>query len=232
MSINYYLGQLIGRFGYSVVRTHRLPTSTLNMLKHFMEYAMEKHAVDNEFVILQIGAFDGSYMDALSEILAKSGHYRAILVEPQPTPFKKLQQKYSNRSDIVTVNAAISDSTGIATLYVDKAQSTPLASLNRDHARHLNRGKPLKVPCMTLSDLAVSVGVTRLDAVIVDAEGYDLKILQLLFETTSFRPMVIQCEFFSLNSHDRQRLATLLSDYGYKYVDVGIDTLALSRDFI
>lgn len=54
---------------------------------------------DGPLRIVQVGAFDGSANDRLVDVLARFG-CEAVLIEPQPGPFRKLAALHSRRKNV------------------------------------------------------------------------------------------------------------------------------------
>ena len=58
-------------------------------------------------VVVQIGANDGVMCDPLRKYLLRPNNYKAILIEPLPYYFQKLNNIYKNRDDILLLNKAV-----------------------------------------------------------------------------------------------------------------------------
>ncbi|MDH5377404.1 MAG: hypothetical protein OEX00_03675, partial [Gammaproteobacteria bacterium] len=85
-----------------------------------------------------------------------------------------------------------------------------------------------KVPVITLKMLLDKWGVDQIDVLVVDAEGYDWKIVTQAIEM-GLRPEVILFEHSNLNPEEKSDVFRLLES-DYHVDDVGIDFLCMSRE--
>ncbi len=82
-----------------------------------------------------------------------------------------------------------------------------------------------QVRCDTLANLLERQGVSKIDVLQIDVEGFDYHVLkQVDFER--YRPAIIRMEWYNL-PQDEQRLSrALLQRWGYRTAEVGADLLA------
>ena len=194
-----------------------------------------------DFVVVQIGANDGSSDDPAGEIIRRRG-LRAILVEPIVPMFRKLTEYYAGFPNVICENCAIAREDGTMTLYTVRPDAslppyvTRLASFDR-RVILKQRGtiptigkfiEPLTVPAMRLETLLRKHDVRRLDWLQLDTEGFDFEILKMLWETP-FRPAVIGFESLHLSRPDKIACAAMLRREGYRYVTVDRDTVAIKQ---
>jgi FkbM family methyltransferase len=82
-----------------------------------------------------------------------------------------------------------------------------------------------RVPCITLHQLLERHGLSRLDLLQIDAEGYDYAILRTL-DLARIRPRFINYERVLLQD-DEAACRTMLVEAGYRLYDWGQDTLCV-----
>jgi FkbM family methyltransferase len=188
---------------------------------------------------VQIGANDGIIHDPIHQVVETCG-WSGVLVEPLPVFFEKLVANYAGVPNLEFENAAIGTTDGTATIYsVDPRPGDPywvelLSSFNRDVI--LSQGEVLpdvehrlievEVKTTTLASLVTGHGLTTIDLLHVDAEGYDFEILKQIDFSALWAPSFI---IFEREHFDREmyRQATrMLRKAGYRCVDVWPDTLA------
>jgi FkbM family methyltransferase len=192
-----------------------------------------------DFVVVQIGANDGSSDDPAGEIIRRR-RLRAVLVEPIVPMYRKLTEYYADFPNVVCENCAIAREDGTMTLYTVRPDAslppyvTRLASFDR-RVILKQRGtiptiakfiEPVTVPAMRLETLLRKHEIGRLDWLQLDTEGFDFEILKMLWETP-FRPTVIGFESLHLSRADKIACAAMLRREGYRYVTVDRDTVAI-----
>jgi len=190
--------------------------------------------------IVQVGACDGCTNDPVFDHVAK-GSARAILIEPNPFAFERLQKNYGNHKNVTLVQAAIGEQDGEAQLYRIKNSgrkaaegdlSLQLASFYREHLeRHGIKPEEIEritVQCRSLSSLVDELALTTIDLLQIDAEGFDATVVRMAL-SMPVRPNCINFEHRHLKPADRRPLFDLLkaSDYLLGYDEWNI--LALQR---
>ena len=162
-----------------------------NLNLEFDDFLELQYARSRNFVALVVGAFDGVENDPTSEFIRKR-RCGAILVEPQPGPFKRLRENMSEHNNIILINAAIDEVSGFRDIYcvspgTDELPSwtEQLASFRREHIlNHEDRAPGVskhlmmcKVPTVSFEDLLDRYRVESLDVLQIDAEGMDAQLL-------------------------------------------------------
>jgi FkbM family methyltransferase len=180
--------------------------------------------------VVQIGANDGTAGDPLVEGFRKS-RWSGLLVEPVPHLYELLVARYRDRPEVQTERAAISTRDGEAPLY--RLRTVPgqtpewfnqLATLDREvllkHRSSIPEIDSLlieeRVPTVRLDTLLARHGISRIDLLVIDAEGYDLEILRTL-DLTRFRPTLLMFEHQHLSENDKQASFALLRTAGYDF---------------
>jgi len=161
---------------------------------------------------LDIGANIGAY--ALFVAAFAGPRARLLAVEPQPDVFDRLTYNIGQNpfGTVKAVACAVADKAGELTLFVDPR--------NRGESSlkivGTNEGAQIRVPAVTLLDLARSEGITRIDAIKLDVEGAEDLILEPFFRTApaSLHPRLLLVE----NGTDQWQidLPALLQANGYR----------------
>ena len=204
---------------------------------------------DNIFCI-QVGSNDGFQHDPLCKFI-KRDDWHGLLLEPQPSAFKKLQYIYQNDS-VTPINRALDQEDKQRKLFrvafSDARWATGLSSFNRSQlvamvesghiARQCNKyGIPMPeaeadiigydlIQCSSFDTLIAENEVKKVDLIHIDTEGYDYEVLKL-FPFSSFQPKVVIFEHTHLSSEDRKLATEMLEKMGYTISSFGADTVAL-----
>ena len=229
INIRYQIGRLLQRTPYRVMREDRVPQCTANLFALGARLVLARQAEGQCAVVVQVGAFDGLFADGLEPIIERPGGFTALLVEPQPGAFKKIEALYGSRKDVLLENAAITELDGDVDLFSDDAGATPFATLLPSRAVHVKSVagslQVVKVRGLTVESLLARHRLSRVDMLMIDTEGFDLVILRQFLNCLGAPPLVIQLESHHLSRPDRAELRSLLIQHGYGYVDTLQDTV-------
>jgi FkbM family methyltransferase len=190
--------------------------------------------------LVQIGACDGEMLDPVGEF-ARKGCARAILIEPNPLAFVRLQRAYAGVANATLVQTAIGDRDGEVPFYRHKAtdkrpdeRDTSLAFSSFNRAHLLQHGfaegeiECITVPCRTLRSLAVEHGLARIDFLQIDAEGYDAVIVRQALQLPVL-PDCINFEHVNLSHEDRRTVFSELAAKDYLLGYDRMNTLGLQK---
>lgn len=176
------------------------------------ERALLKARLEPGCTFLDIGANIGAY--ALFVAAFAGPRARILAVEPQPDVFDRLTYNIGQNpfGTVKAVACAVADKAGALTLFVDPR--------NRGESSlkivGTNEGAQIRVPAVTLLDLAQGEGITRIDAIKLDVEGAEDLILEPFFRTApvSLHPQLLLVE----NGTDQWQidLPALLQANGYR----------------
>lgn len=212
------------------------------------------------FRLMQIGAndFKSGSNDNFQDWMRKEANdlnaMEAVLIEPNPIVFKTLDRNTrkvfgdSMSKQVRLMMNAVCPTTGSINFWVvsDKfAVDFPhaphwkkyqLSSLNKTnilkHDVPPQYVVPIAVDCYTPTDLLARANFApeSLDVLAVDAEGYDVRIVNLFFDIPTFAPGLVkfECDRFTggCKNHEAVRLRQRLQSRGYTtYVleDVGLN---------
>jgi FkbM family methyltransferase len=213
--------QLLARTPFEIRRC--LPAVTLKPL----DLVLAGYDARGEKVtIVQVGACDGVKHDPIHQFVAR-GRSRAILLEPNPFAFARLQLNYAGTPNVTLIQTAIGEQDGEANLYrtkrTDEKSSeldwvVEIASFYREHleqhglkAHEIER---ISVPCRSLSSLAAELGLSKIDLLQIDAEGFDAAVVRMALKL-AVRPDCINFEHVHLSTADRKPLFEMLKASGY-----------------
>lgn len=234
------LGLRLARLGLLVQRTAKSQSFDALLMRRLA--AVRRGG--GEFCFLQIGANDGVSHDPIHAFVTA---YRlpGIVVEPLPDVFAALCHTYRRHPQIRKINAAIHNTEERVTLYrPDPAlagDSSGIASMDRSRhqltsARTGIRGEDIvavEVPALSLPALLEREGVTHLDLLQIDTEGYDMDILASL-DLERCQPSIIRFEhgiYSGVPVRDKLRAALLrLYDHGYAIAMERVDAMAWRQE--
>lgn len=209
--------------------------------RHMDALLSEFASLTPDAVFLQIGANDGLTGDPLHSHINRNGiRWRGVLIEPIPHLFAQLAVRYADKPLLRLEQAVIGEKDGMTRIYrVDTHPDDPLwlqqlASLDRDllrrNAEQLQRGVGAivseEVTSLSVQTLLDKYQLTKLDLLVIDAEGWDWRILRQ-FNLASLQPTLILYEHQHLSQEERTNAHQFLSrdGYGWAETDEG-DTLA------
>jgi FkbM family methyltransferase len=131
------------------------------------------------FVFFDIGANVGTYTLFVASRVGRSG--TIVAVEPHPTSLDRLRHNLAlNGIDWVRIApVALAERPGMLDLHIDD-RNLGSSSLMAGPA---GSGQSIKVPCRTLESLVEEEGVTRIDAIKIDIEGVEDRVLMPYFSS-------------------------------------------------
>ena len=177
---------------------------------------------------MQIGAFDGVGEDDLRGLVL-THKLRGVLVEPQPSAFARLQQTYRNQPNVTLLQAAIAEQEGTRELYCKRGEASMAASFDREHLRRHGIADAeivaQHVACHTVESALRAAGLTSVDLIQIDAEGYDWPIIRSIdFERV--RPRILRFEYRHMPARDADACLALLASHGFRFVIEARDIIA------
>ena len=145
------------------------------------ELAILEKALTPDFVFVDIGSNAGAYTLFVAQRVGPGG--RIIAVEPHPVARQRLQCNLDlNGIRHVTIApVALSDTSGTLDLFIND-RNIGSSSLKADVEPHIAK-RSIEVPTRTLPSLAKDEGLTRIDAIKVDVEGVEDRILLPFFSS-------------------------------------------------
>ena len=161
--------------------------------------------------VMDIGANTGVYALHFSRKVGTNGKVYAF--EPVPEYFERLKEHIAlnNATNIVPVPFALSDQKGTTKMSVAGGESS-LFLYRTDQF--------VEVPVTTLDDFVAENGVDRVDAIKLDVEGAELKVIQGAEKTIQqFKPiMMVEINATTLKAAGTspEELFQTIVSYGYK----------------
>jgi FkbM family methyltransferase len=127
-------------------------------------------------VFVDIGANVGTYAMPLARHVGAAG--KVIAIEPHPVTHARLafNRGASDFTQVVLVAAAAGSSDGELTIETDGDNLGASHIVSRDRA-----GNAIKVPSLRLQRILAEAGVTHVDALKIDVEGYEDRVLTGFF---------------------------------------------------
>jgi len=137
-------------------------------------------------VCIDIGANFGYYSILMSTLAGKKG--RTVAVEPNPNVYSLLQATASvHSSKIETIDVALSNSSGRATLSIPENYYGDASLVDRHDKPHVHRSK-VKVKMQTLDELATQMLLHKIDVIKIDVEGVEPLVFAGMTETIAKNP--------------------------------------------
>jgi FkbM family methyltransferase len=131
--------------------------------------------------VFDVGAHVG---ETAMRLVSAFPEARIYSFEPDPQSFDRLRAAANSVRRIEAVNAAVGDRDGKAAFFVNRFDQTsslletaPGASQYLWDQTGLERRSQIEVPVITLDRFCAARGITRIDVLKLDAQGYELRIL-------------------------------------------------------
>jgi FkbM family methyltransferase len=231
------------RFAYAL-RRHLLARELRGGVfqRHHSDALLRDFATSvSDAIFLQIGANDGFTGDPLNPLIERPDtHWRGVLVEPVAHLFARLSERYGHNPALRLERAAIAETDGttvihrLATGPADSLWLEQIPSLDHEvlqrNAQQFGKAEHVavaeEVASLSVATLLKRHEVTRLDLLVIDAEGWDWRILRQ-FDIPRLRPKLILYEHQHLSAEAREEAHLFLArfNYGWAETDEG-DTLA------
>lgn len=207
--------------------------------------------------IIQVGANDGVSNDPVSSYM-RGFRGRAVLIEPEPDAFQKLQANWAPvPSNVSLINCAIAERDENIVMYriapekhaeyrrYYKATANAWGITSVDHSHvltFLNKVvghvipaneiekwiSRLDVDAISVRTLIDKYSIEYVDLLQIDTEGYDYQILKQ-FLALDMLPNIINFEFKNLNSSDQKNVLSDINARSYSTWKHSGDLLAFRR---
>lgn len=216
------------------IRTYTLPNAIVAPLRDTEAGLLAELAAEKQVFFLQIGAHDGKTDDHIHSFVRKYG-WRGILVEPVKPLFDRLVENYRGAEGLIFENKAVAADNGSHTLFRVRDDAdlpdwcSQLSSLRRDVVLRKSYLAPKferylieeQVNCVSFANLMACHGVTRLDVILIDTEGYDFEILRQV-DFDRYRPRLVIYEQKHLSPAEKKQALRLLESHGYSVKRIGV----------
>ena len=167
------------------------------------------------------------------------------MVEPVPYVFDRLRRNMAGNPRVALANVAIADTDGTKDFF-HLAEAPPgdqvwawyhaLGSFDRElllsHVELIpdiaSRVVTTPVTCLTFDSLCAQHGLSTVDVIQIDTEGYDDVVLSLI-DLDRYRPQVVMFEHIHLAAGVRAGIEERLRQQGYERFSDDMDTVAVHR---
>jgi len=225
--------QLLKRAIYKIFPNFKLPA-----------YWIEKYVKNTHSDVVQIGANDGCTGDPFHPQVMKNTNWKVLFVEPVPYLFEKLKNSYPVNSRFSFENTAINYGSKQIFYFIPEAvgikndlpkgfdqlgsfvKDILVESFNGNLAPYIEE---IEINGLTLNQLFTKNTINNLKLLLIDAEGYDWKILSQL-DLSVHRPVIINFEHYHLQNSEKTDAITFL-DNDYLIFEFGADYLCISREY-
>jgi FkbM family methyltransferase len=246
-----FLKKIIGSIGYKLVdkksaKTERLIDNLSVKIENILQPLINKEKINK---IIQVGANDGQSDDFLFKCFNKD--LDAILIEPIEDAFLKLKENYKKFQKVKCLNLAVDVENGSKEIfsvnreyykfYQKKYKKTNVDWLNIlssfykehliNHGIKKNHITSNNIQCKTFSKLIDDYDYHDVDLLIVDTEGYDVKLINNFIETLKIKPMII-FEWIHVEKIEIEILFKKLENLNYEFLKLGRDLICFQRGYI
>lgn len=165
--------------------------------------------------------------DPLLRYLPSFSDFRKVFVEPVPPLFEQLKKHTQNIPNADLVNAAIvpgGTPGGTVTMYCPPAEDmqqwlTGICSMDEGIINRILPGKQARkfeVQALTVNELFKSHAIQDVKVVMIDTEGFDVKLLKLLpFDRPRFRPDLVVFEHTEISGNEHVEGMEFLRSHCY-----------------
>jgi FkbM family methyltransferase len=237
MNLKKVIQNLLGKFGFRLSRINVPdPVAPFDVLDVVIQARLKKEGAD--FYFIQMGAHDGVLADSLNSLIRRYS-LQGFLVEPMKNFYEDLINNYSDQPQLVFKKKMISESDGYGEIHRFKRDAPVLDFFHRlargdfqyIKKRAISEGledhiETIKIENQTFPSLLKSPDTKSVSLLYVDTEGSEDKIIYSAFSCGLYPP-VIQYEWTAMPPARRHQLKITLLDNGYRFVDVGADTICL-----
>ena len=238
--VNKILKKITGVFGYKLVEKNLIKNNRLIVSKSKINLNfILKKIFNNQKIkcLIQIGANDGSRFDEISKFI-KDYKIKSILVEPVKEYFEDLKKNYQNFDNIQFENSAIVVGKEEKEIFLVSKEYLKnydehvrgINSFDKNHLiKHGVKSKDIekkKINCISISNLLEKYGISDLDLLFIDAEGYDANILIDFLKNSKLEPIII-FEYVHVENKLLENLVSLLLSKKYSYFNVNENLICL-----
>lgn len=209
---------------------------TLNIQKTALNQSIEstlakliEDCIHNQFYFIQIGANDGHSFDPIHPLITKH-NLKGICLEPIKSYFKDLQVTYLDYPHVKLINKAVALHNGTTNMFKVKDSeisglpkwSKGIASINPLHYQKTNTPQNVieteLVETITFQTLIRTEKVKKIDLLVLDTEGYDLKIINSI-DLNVITPKIIFFEHLLqqqvVSATALEKIISKLRNHGY-----------------
>jgi len=168
--------------------------------------------------ILDIGANHGNWTRTAVKYFPDAEY---VLIEPQDQLKVCVQDLINSRYKIRWVNAGAADKSGMLRFYVSHRDDSSTFLLPRKEQPETRVASETMVEVRTLDDIVSTYHLPAPDMVKIDAEGFDLKVLQgassLISKTDVF---LLEAGVICPFENSVARVVSTMENFGYRLIDI------------
>ena len=166
------LGQNIG-LGWGISSS-----GELQLLKELASKIWATRTTEAPVIIADVGANRGDYSHEVNAIFhATNIPYRIYAFEPSPSAFKILSQRFKQDEPVTLFNNALGDELGGRTLYIEGPADTTASFLQPSAGgKYISEFEEVRVD--TQDHFFEQSGLSHIDYLKIDTEGFDLRVLR------------------------------------------------------
>ena len=170
-----------------------------------------------EFLIVKYGVLvdiGASGFDNATSMMTQRG-YGAILIEANKYEAMKLEEFYKERDDVIVINKAISNEEGLMNFLCHENPGWSSLEKNTFYKEGA-KVETIKIDVVKIHTLLKSLNVPEdFDLLKIDAEGFDYRILECMFNESEYRPQIIMHE---IQHPGPEEFIKLLEKNGYTII--------------
>jgi len=239
------LKKIVGIFGFKLIEKNLVKNEKLigsNSILNTKFFLQKIFSSQNIQYLMQIGANDGIRFDELNHFI-KNNNPKSILIEPIKSYFDQLLINYAGYKNVFLENSAIGDNNSVGYLYkvsnfyLEKYDEHILGinSFNKNHLiKHNVKSSHIekeKVNFVTTEYLFKKYNITKLDLLVIDAEGYDGNILINFLNNCDLKPIII-FEYIHIDYRVFKILIEKLNNKKFFYFKINENLICLPEDKI
>lgn len=233
------LQTLLSRFGLRLVRVGSFldPIAPFDALELAVQVELSREP--ESFYFLKIGAGSGVLSSSLNSLIRKHG-LRGCLVEANRAVLSGLAQQLSDQCQLdfrIAMIGKLQSDGGVArvgsVITRDVGFFDALPGVGRGHVQASAEAAPeaalrhgLGNEVQTFVALMATLPADRISLLHVDTDGSDDLIIEAAFEASIF-PNIINYGWTEMSAERRFLLKMRLLDNGYRFIDIGADTVCL-----
>ena len=211
----------------------------------YVSFWIKNALKEKDVQIIQIGSNDGKTGDPLFDLIQMNPNWHGLFVEPVPYLFERLKKNYGENARFKFENAAVNNGDQLTFYWVDPQAKNhlklpnwfeQLGSFSRQHivGQLTEVVEPYiisqSIQGISLHNLFAKHGITSVDLLHIDTEGYDWEILSQ-FDLEEYSPSFILFEINHLSKRDLNEAIVKLAEL-YEIFKAGIDAFAVRKSLL
>jgi FkbM family methyltransferase len=191
-----------------------------------------KSSNPQELTVLDVGANDGITFSNSKKIIELG--WNAVLIEPSPKAFERLQKLHESNEKVKILNVAITPTNSIFCLHESESllnmgdvalvSSIKHEETERWRKANINFNK-VDVPGITFDNMCMQVEEYTYDLISIDVEGFDYDVLsQIDLNKVGCKMLIVE-----FNGKDKHNFVHYVSEFGLKLISENPENLIFTR---